>query len=418
MESKTVRQLQDYCRKNKIRGDSKLKKSELIEPIQRHIVFQFDYDLFSKPEKERQLKVKCCDQYYMKQHLQSKNHQEYENVFSFDKSLFGKPKKARPTQIKCNACVKYYKPAYKGHHLRPLMHRQRVDKAPKENKVPVVEPKKSNYETLKNWLLEQVKTFNKTFTNWLFTEKASDTFDPIVEMTLVETSFLSRLQTWVIRNARNFKDPTAFLENCRTMVIEKLSQRVGFKANIQLYCDYQREQETQEFTFKTMNQIILESTDLNEFYIEVVDKLKREMEEFEARGSGWRLIELKYLELRINKYNPLRGSSYIDLPKTIKAKKAAINVKNLDDNKCFMWAILSALHPADDHVDRISKYKPYENELNLEGIEFPVKMEDRVFKRFEKLNNVSVNIYSYESKDIYPLRITVKKADKHINYFT
>ncbi|GFY22228.1 uncharacterized protein TNCV_3298711 [Trichonephila clavipes] len=165
------------------------------------------------------------------------------------------------------------------------------------------------------------------------------------------------------------------------MIIEKLSQRIGVKANLQLYCDYQREQETQEFSFKTMDQIILESTDLNEFYNEVVDKLKREMEEFEARGSGWRLIEIKYLELRINKYNPLRGSSYIDLPKMIEVKKAVINVKNLDDNKCFMWVILSALHPADDHVDRISKYKPYENELNFEGIEFPVKMEDRVFKR-------------------------------------
>ncbi|GFV34675.1 uncharacterized protein TNCV_1449791 [Trichonephila clavipes] len=199
------------------------------------------------------------------------------------------------------------------------------------------------------------------------------------------------------------------------MVIEKLSQWVGVKANLQLYCDYQREQETQEFSFKTMNQIILESTDLNEFYNEVVDKLKREMEEFEARGSGWRLIEIKYLELRINKYNPLRGSFYIDLPKTIKVKKVVINVKSLDDNKCFMWAILSALQPADDHVDKISKYKPYESELNFEGIVFPVKMEDRVFKRFEKLNNVYVNIYSYESKDIYPLRITAKKADKHIN---
>ncbi|GFW62178.1 uncharacterized protein TNCV_1686091 [Trichonephila clavipes] len=126
------------------------------------------------------------------------------------------------------------------------------------------------------------------------------------------------------------------------MVIEKLSQRVGVKANLQLYCHYQREQETQEFSFKTMNQIILECTDLNEFYNEVVvDKLKREKEEFEARGSGWRLIEIKYLELRINKYNPLRGSSYIDLPRRIKAKKAVINVKNLDHNKCFMWAILS-----------------------------------------------------------------------------
>ncbi|GFY12006.1 uncharacterized protein TNCV_4975061 [Trichonephila clavipes] len=139
-------------------------------------------------------------------------------------------------------------------------------------------------------------------------------------MSLVETSFHSRLQTWVIRNIRNFKDPTAFLEHCRTMVIEKLSQRLGVKVNLQLYCDYQKMEEIQEFSFKTQNQIVLKSTDLNECYDEVVDKLKREMEEFEARGSGWRLVQINHLELRINKYNPLRGSSYIDLPKRLRLK--------------------------------------------------------------------------------------------------
>ncbi|GFX51159.1 uncharacterized protein TNCV_2735101 [Trichonephila clavipes] len=79
-----------------------------------------------------------------------------------------------------------------------------------------------------------------------------------------------------------------------------------------------------------------------------------------------------------------------------------------------MWSILAALHPAGDHVDRVSKYKPFENELNFEGIEFPVKMEDRVINKFERMNNISVNIYSYD-KDIYPLRITQNRVDKHIN---
>ncbi|GFU77168.1 hypothetical protein TNCV_1078841 [Trichonephila clavipes] len=56
MESKTIRQLQDYCRENNIRGYSKLKKSELIELIQsrqqqrasesRLNVFQFHDDVF------------------------------------------------------------------------------------------------------------------------------------------------------------------------------------------------------------------------------------------------------------------------------------------------------------------------------------------------------------------------------------
>ncbi|GBM90905.1 hypothetical protein AVEN_46391-1 [Araneus ventricosus] len=84
-----------------------------------------------------------------------------------------------------------------------------------------------------------------------------------------------------------------------------------------------------------------------------------------------------------------------------------------------MWAILSALYPTEKDALRVTKYKPYENELKFEGIEFPVKMEDGVFKRFEKLNNVSVDIYAYdkssENKDIYPLRITGNKLDKHVN---
>jgi putative component of membrane protein insertase Oxa1/YidC/SpoIIIJ protein YidD len=37
------------------------------------------------------------------------------------------------------------------------------------------------------------------------------------------------------------------------------------------------------------------------------------------------------MELRISKCNPLRGSSYIPLPKVLANKKAIINVQNEDD---------------------------------------------------------------------------------------
>jgi len=50
------------------------------------------------------------------------------------------------------------------------------------------------------------------------------------------------------------------------------------------------------------------------------------------------------LTLNINELNPMRGSSWIPLPPLIEYKHACINVKN-DDNKCFRWAVLSALYP-------------------------------------------------------------------------
>jgi hypothetical protein len=61
-----------------------------------------------------------------------------------------------------------------------------------------------------------------------------------------------------------------------------------------------------------------------------------------------------------------------------------VNVKNYDE-KCFLWAILAALHPVDSRLaQRVSKYKPYEHEFDdaLKGIEMPVALTD--IAKFEK----------------------------------
>ena len=53
-------------------------------------------------------------------------------------------------------------------------------------------------------------------------------------------------------------------------------------------------------------------------------------------------------------HEPLGGSSYIPLPKILAAKKAIINFKNEDD-ECFKWAITRALHPVENHPERIDR---------------------------------------------------------------
>ena len=80
---------------------------------------------------------------------------------------------------------------------------------------------------------------------------------------------------------------------------------------------------------------------------------------------------------------PQKGVGYIDLPADIKTEKAVINVKN-KDNRCFEYAILSALHHSEikDNHERPSKYKAYLNKLNFTGIEFPVSLKD--IDKFEK----------------------------------
>ena len=58
--------------------------------------------------------------------------------------------------------------------------------------------------------------------------------------------------------------------------------------------------------------------------------------EFINNGSMWNFIKGLKLVLDVNKITPLKASSWIPLPKEIKNKKAVLNPKNYDDNKCFL----------------------------------------------------------------------------------
>lgn len=109
---------------------------------------------------------------------------------------------------------------------------------------------------------------------------------------------------------------------------------------------------------------------------------------------GWALVEILRLEININQYKPLKGSSYIPLPKDIKMKKAVINIKNLDQ-QCFKWCILAHLHPIDVNPERVNHYFPYIDELSFNGIEFPVTFKD--IPKFENQNGISVNVFGVEN---------------------
>ena len=51
------------------------------------------------------------------------------------------------------------------------------------------------------------------------------------------------------------------------------------------------------------------------------------------------------------------------LPRCTVCVHCLINVQN-NDEKCFVWSVLSALYPATDYPYRLSKYIDYEHFLN------------------------------------------------------
>ena len=92
-----------------------------------------------------------------------------------------------------------------------------------------------------------------------------------------------------------------------------------------------------------------------------------------SEGSGWVIDRIDSHYIKVTLYKPLNGSSYMELPMELRnPKKGLINIKNKDD-KCFRWCHIRHLNPQTEHPERIKKEdKRSIEELNYEGIEFPV----------------------------------------------
>ena len=100
------------------------------------------------------------------------------------------------------------------------------------------------------------------------------------------------------------------------------------------------------------------------------------------RGSEFAFDNVDSLDYKLHKISLNRGGSYINSAKYLKNKKATINPKNND--KCFQYAITVALNHEQIKIDpqRITKIKPFIDQYNWKGINFPSNKKD--WNEFEK----------------------------------
>ena len=157
--------------------------------------------------------------------------------------------------------------------------------------------------------------------------------------------------------------------------------------------------------FRSKARTVLDSSEFEDIYKEGINTIWNLFDEWVKNGSGWTIKNVNTFDLDVCKYKPARGSSYIPTPKSIAKKQAIINPQN-KDKECFKWAVVAALHPVKQDAERISKYQEYSEELDFTGISFPVKVSD--IPKFEKLNNLPINIYAIEEegKLVNPLYIS------------
>ena len=74
---------------------------------------------------------------------------------------------------------------------------------------------------------------------------------------------------------------------------------------------------------------------------------------------------------------------------------------------------MAALHLAQRDGERIWKYKDHVSTLNFSGILFPVKLV--YIPKFQKQNEISVNVLGYEKSEVFPIHVTRNRYDRHVN---
>ena len=154
--------------------------------------------------------------------------------------------------------------------------------------------------------------------------------------------------------------------------------------------------------FNSLMTEFFEASGINDLIQCMLAYIKAQTENPKFPESGFTLDKIMHLYINFHKLALTRGGSYTESPKWIKSKKAVINPQNKDE-ECFKWAFIAALHHEEikHNPERTSLLRPYENQYNWKGLEFPVSIKK--IDKFEK-NNPGISVKKKKNQNIYTAR--------------
>ena len=167
-----------------------------------------------------------------------------------------------------------------------------------------------------------------------------------------------------------------------------------------------------EMPFNSLMTEFFEGSDINDLIQRMLASIKTQVENPRMSENGFSRDKIMHLYIKFHRLALTRGSSYNELSKWI-------NPQNKDE-ECFKWAVIEALHHEEikHHPERISFLRPYENQYNWKGLEFPVSIKK--IDKFEKKNlGIAVNLLfsKKKSQNIYTVRRSGRnvKCKKQVN---
>ena len=175
--------------------------------------------------------------------------------------------------------------------------------------------------------------------------------------------------------------------------------------------------ETVLFINLNINQNLTQS-DLDN--INITFPLERQIQQQEMKDSGWRFDKINSMTIYFYKTSEMNGSNYIKIPLR---SNAILNIENTD-KYCFLWSILASLYPCNNnHPNRVTNYRQYFNELNIQGFDFSRGFRCSDVHKFNDKNNLSVNLFElnfYQDQNqwkhnLLPIEISKNNTDRNID---
>ena len=210
--------------------------------------------------------------------------------------------------------------------------------------------------------------------------------------------------------------PREFMQMAKRDILKLMRENRQTRVRMILNCEMTRKELFSEsaqilntfFHSETVEN--LEGTDESVIYDRSIQTIEERIQNFNQRGSNWRFQRVLSLDAHFTDFQPLRGSTFLPLPRKIASKKAVINMKN-DDDQCFKWSVVRALNPVEKNSERITnELKEQSERLDWSGLKFPVKLDHIVI--FEKFNpQISINVFGFEDRVVYPLRLS-KRSER------
>ena len=149
----------------------------------------------------------------------------------------------------------------------------------------------------------------------------------------------------------------------------------------------------------------------------MVEQMLLALNNFASHGSGWTVDSIENIELRSN---PTAGYSYLALPTELAKYQCLLNIRNWQDEKCFLYCYTIQYHNTFGTplipTNALWRQKPnpimYSSEnprAKQAAGEFMIPMAFHQMKKSEQRNRVRANVIRRLNKKLVPLSISNNK---------